>query len=151
MSSKNQFLNYIEKLLNKYEDEEKSGIFFKLEKEKDPSEILGVLNFLKDKIEKWGNTNIFSYMGELFERNVTLVIGSSNSEEAITIIKYVYLTQVIKKNNEILDLEGRFENIDEIEIFLNEEISKNVKLGYPTDPKLEIYLRNHIENLLNSE
>jgi len=151
MTSKNHFLNHIEKLLNKYEDEEKSGIFFKLEMEKDPSEILGVLNFLKDKIQKWGNTNIFSYMGELFERNTTLVIGSSNSEEAITIIKYVYLSQVIKKSNEILELEGKFKKIDEIEGFLNEEISKNIKLGYPPDPKLEVYLRNQIQKLINSE
>lgn len=151
MSSKNQFLNHIEILQKKYEEEEKEGVFFKLERDKEPSEILGVLNFLKDKLEKWGNTNIYSYMGSLFNRNTTLVLGSSNSEEAINIIKYVYLTQVIKKDNEILDLEGKFENIHEIERYLSEEISKNIKLGYPTDPKLELYLRNHIEKLLNSE
>ncbi|MFX0030041.1 MAG: hypothetical protein ACFE8B_12585 [Candidatus Hermodarchaeota archaeon] len=151
MSIKNQFLKHIENLKNKYENEEKSGIFFKLEKDKDPSEIIGVLDFLKYKIEKWGNTNIFSYRGSLFKRTITLIIGSSNSDEAITIIKYVYLTQVIKENNEILDLKGIFENIDEIDGFLNEEISKNITLGYPTDPKLERYLRNHIEKLINSE
>ncbi|GAJ12743.1 unnamed protein product, partial [marine sediment metagenome] len=83
MSSKTQFLKHIEYLITKYENEEKSGIFFKLEKGKDPSEILGVLDFLKYKLEKWGNTNIFSYLGSLFGKNTILVIGSSNSEEAI--------------------------------------------------------------------
>jgi hypothetical protein len=150
MSLKSRFLLHIELLQKKYEMKEKEGIFFKLEKNKEPSEILGVLNFLKDKIEKWDNTNIYSYIGSLFNRNTTLVIGSSNSEEAINIIKYVYLTQVIKKDNEILDLKDKFENIDGIERFLSKEISNNIESGYPNDPKLEIYLRNHLEKLLSS-
>jgi hypothetical protein len=136
--------------MNKYENEEKSGILFKLEKDKDPLEILGVLDFLKDKIEKWGNTNIFSYIGSLFERSTTLVIGSSNSEEAISIIKYVFLSQIIKSNDEIQDLESKLENIDELEEFLSKEISNNTKIGYPTDPRLEMHLINHVKKLLTS-
>lgn len=151
MSIKNHFLKQIEYLKNKYENEEKSGIFFKLEKDKEPSEILGVLDFLKYKIEKWGNSNIFSYIGELFESHITLVIGSSSSKEAINIIKYVYLTQVLRKNDEILNLEGKFEKIHEIEVFLSDEISKNIKLGYPAKPKLEKVLKNHIDKLMSSK
>lgn len=150
MSPETQFLKRVKDLINKYEDEEKSGIFFKLERDKDPLEILGVLDFLKDKIEKWGNTNIFSYKGSLFEKSTTLVIGSSNSEEAISIMKYVFLSQIIKSNDEIQDLERKLGNSDELESFLSNEINKNIKLGYPTDPKLEKHLREHIKKLLSS-
>ena len=62
MSLKGQLLKCIENLLIEYEREEKCGIFFKLENGKDPSEIFGVLDFLKYKIENWGNSNIVSYL-----------------------------------------------------------------------------------------
>ncbi len=150
MSSKTQFLKHIEYLITKYENEEKSGIFFKLEKGKDPSEILGVLDFLKYKLEKWGNTNIFSYLGSLFGKNTILVIGSSNSEEAISIIKYVYLSQVIKNSEQIKNLIGKLDNIFDLEQYLSKEISNKIKVGYPIEPKLEIQLKNHIKKLLAS-
>lgn len=150
MSSKTQFLKHIEYLIKKYENEEKSGIFFKLEKGKDPLEILGVLDFLKYKLEKWGNTNIFSYLGSLFGKNTILVIGSSNSEEAISIIKYVYLSQVIKNEEQIKNLIGKLDNILDLEQYLSNEISNKIKVGYPIEPKLEIQLKNHIKKLLAS-
>ena len=150
MSSKTQFLKHIEYLIKKYENEEKSGILFKLEKDKDPLEILGVLDFLKYKLEKWGNTNIFSYLGSLFGKNTILVIGSSNSEEAISIIKYVYLSQVIKNSEQIKNLIGKLDNIFDLEQYLSKEISNKIKVGYPIEPKLEIQLKNHIKKLLIS-
>ena len=150
MSTETQIFEHIKNLIDKFEDEEKSGIFFKLEKDKDLLDILGVLDFLKDKIKKWGNSNFFSYIGELFENTNTLVIGSSNREEAISIIKYVYLSQVIKNNDEIQKLEKKLEDINELEVFLNKEISRNINVGYPTNPKLELDLKNHIKKLLNS-
>jgi len=150
MSSKTQFLKHIEYLIKKYENEEKSGIFFKLEEGKDPLEILGVLDFLKYKLEKWGNTNIFSYLGSLFGKNTILVIGSSNSEEAISIIKYVYLSQVIKNAEQIKNLIGKLDNIFDLEQYLSKEISNKIKVGYPIEPKLEIQLKNHIKKLLIS-
>lgn len=150
MSTETQIFEHIKNLIDKCEDEEKSGIFFKLEKDKDPLDILGVLDFLKDKIEKWGNNNIFSYIGVLFENTNTLVIGSSNREEATNIIKYVYLSQVIKSSDEIQKLEKKLVDINELEVFLNKEISRNIKVGYPTNPKLELDLKNHIKKLLIS-
>jgi len=150
MSSKTQFLKHIEYLIKKYENEEKSGIFFKLEKGKDPLEILGVLDFLKYKLEKWGNTNIFSYLGSLFGKNTILVIGSSKSEEAISIIKYIYLSQVIKNAEQIKNLIGKLDNIFDLEQYLSNEISNKIKVGYPIEPKLEIQLKNHIKKLLPS-
>ncbi|MFX1346710.1 MAG: hypothetical protein ACFFAI_16560 [Promethearchaeota archaeon] len=148
MSSKTEFLKHIEYLINKYENEEKSGIFFKLEKDKDPLEILGVLDFLKYKLEKWGNTNIFSYLGSLFGINTILVIGSSNSEEAKIIIKYVYLSQILKKPEEIENLTGKLENFFKLDQYLSKEISNNIKIGYPPEPKLEMEIKNHIKKLL---
>lgn len=150
MSSKTEFLKHIEYLIDKYENEEKSGICFKLEKDKDPMEILGVLDFLKYKLEKWGNTNIFSYLGSLFDKNTILVIGASKSEEAISIIKYVYLSQVIKKPEQIKNLIDKLDNIFDLEQYLSNEISNKIKVGYPTDPKLEIQLKNYIKQLLKS-
>jgi len=150
MSTETQIFEHIKNLIDKFEDEEKSGIFFKLEKDKDLLDILGVLDFLKDKIKKWGNSNFFSYIGELFENTNTLVIGSSNREEAISIIKYVYLSQVIKNNDEIQKVEKNLEDINELEVFLNKDISRNIKVGYPTNPKLELDLKNHIKKLLIS-
>jgi len=150
MSSKTEVLTHIEYLIEKYENEEKSGIFFKLEKGKDPLEILGVLDFLKYKLEKWGNTNIFSYLGNLFGKNTILVIGSSKFEEAVSIIKYVYLSQVIKKPEEIKNLIGNLENLFDLEQYLSNEISNKIEVGYPTEPKLEIQLKDHIKKLLIS-
>lgn len=150
MSSKTQFLKHIEYLIKKYENEEKSGILFKLEKDKDPLEILGVLDFLKYKLEKWGNTNVFSYLGSLFGKNTILVIGSSKSEEAVSIIKYVYLSQIIKNENEFEKLRNKLENSDDLEQYLSEEISNNIKVGYPRKPELETQLKNHIKKLLES-
>jgi len=150
MSSKTQFLKHIEYLIKKYENEEKSGILFKLEKDKDPLEILGVLDFLKYKLEKWGNTNIFSYLGSLFGKNTILVIGSSKSKEAISIIKYVYLSQVIKNAEQIKNLIGKLDNIFDLDQYLSKEISNKIKVGYPIEPKLEIQLKNHIKKLLAS-
>lgn len=150
MSSKTQFLKHIEYLIKKYENEEKSGILFKLEKDKDPLEILGVLDFLKYKLEKWGNTNIFSYLGSLFDKNTILVIGSSKSEEAISIIKHIYLSQVIKNAEQIKNLIGKLDNIFDLEQYLSNEISNKIKVGYPIEPKLEIQLKNHIKKLLAS-
>lgn len=150
MSLKVQFLKCIENLLMEYEKVEKCGIFFKLEREKDPLEIIGVLEFLKYKIENWGNTNIFSYLGCLFNDSTTLIIGSSDQEEAISIIKYVYLSQVIKTEDQMENLIKKFENCRNLEHFLNEEIAEEIKVGYPSDPELEVKLKNHLKKLLQA-
>ncbi|MHA2392800.1 MAG: hypothetical protein ACXAEX_12710 [Promethearchaeota archaeon] len=153
MNSKAQLLVFAENLVDKYEIEDKCGILFKLEKNKDPIEIFGVLDFLKFKLEKWGNTNVFSYLGGLFKKNTILIIGANNAKEATSIVKYVYLSQVIKRDDTIDQLLGlieKLENIDDFEDFLNKEISNNLKMGCPNEPKLEIQLRDHLNKLLES-
>jgi len=148
MSLKGQLLKCIENLLKEFEQEEKCGIFFKLENGKDPSEIFGVLDFLKYKIENWGNSNIFSYLGRLFNDNTILVVGAGNTGEAISIIKYVYLSKKIKERDEFDILINNFENCETLELYLNKEITDKIKMGYPSDPKLEMKLKNHLKTFL---
>ncbi|MHA2038967.1 MAG: hypothetical protein ACW98X_21245, partial [Promethearchaeota archaeon] len=131
-----------------YENEEKCGIFFKLEKGKDPLEIIGVLDFLKYKIENWGNSNIFSYLGDLFEDETILVIGSEDIGEAKGIIKYVYLSQITKEREKFEKLINKFENCETLEHNLDNEITDNIKMGYPADPKLEREIEKHLKNIL---
>ncbi len=151
MSMKEQILKCIENLLLAYKDEEKCGIFFKIEKGKDPTEIIGVLDFLKYKIENWGNSNIFSYLGDLFNHNTILVIGSGDTEEAKNIIKYVYLSQITKTGENLDNLIKKFEDCRTLENYLNKKIMGKIKLGYPADPKLEKELKNHLKTLLLSK
>ncbi len=150
MPDTTEYLDSIETLHSQYEKEEKAGVFFKLEKKKNPLDILGVLDFLKFKIKKWGNDNIFSYSGNFFKEDTALVIGATNVSEATTIIKYVYLTQIIKNEEDIEHLVEHLESIENLETFLNSEISKNLKSGFPANPELEVQLKNHLKNLMDS-
>ncbi|MFX0000364.1 MAG: hypothetical protein ACFE9Q_09220 [Candidatus Hodarchaeota archaeon] len=137
----------INNLITIYEQKAECGIFFKLNSKKSPLEILGVLNFLKNRIKKWGNTNIFSYYGDLFSRGAVLVVGARNLEEAISIIIYMYLSNVVDNEdgiNYLLDKLGS----NELEIFLRNQISNNIKIGYPEDLDLELKLRDHIDKLI---
>lgn len=144
------FHEYVKSLLSKYETKEKSGILFKLEREKNPLEIIGVLDFLKFKIESWGNTNLFSYMGSLFDDDTILVIGSPNSEEAISIIKFVYLSQLIKSEYRMEKLKNELKDNNDLELFLGNKISKDIKEGFPSQPKIEKKIKDHLNSLLTS-
>jgi len=150
MPDTTEYLDNIETIHSQYEKEEKSGVFFKIEKEKNPFDILGVLDFLKFKIKKWGNDNIFSYSGNFFKEDTALVIGATNVSEATTIIKYVYLTLVIKNEEDIENLVGHVESIENLDAFLNSEISRNLKNGFPANPEFEVQLKNHLKNLMDS-
>jgi hypothetical protein len=111
-------------------------------------EIIGVLDFLKYKIENWGNSNIFSYLGDLFEDETILVIGSEDIGEAKGIIKYVYLSQITKEREKFEKLINKFENCETLEHNLDNEITDNIKMGYPADPKLEREIEKHLKNIL---
>ena len=144
------FIKKIKFLLEKYDQEEKCGIFFNLNESKNPLDIIGVLEFLKYKIQKWGNTNIFTYEGVLFSHNKIIVIGSRNVDEAITIIIFVYLTKIIENEELVLHLAAHLNNQSSLESLLKKELETNIKRGYPNEPQLEKELKNHIKNLLNT-
>ncbi len=143
----------INNLITIYEQKAECGVFFKLNPEKSPLEILGVLNFLKDRIKKWGNTNLFSYHGDLFSRGDVLVVGARNLEEAISIIIYIYLSNVVDNEDGINYLIEKLGS-NELELFLRRQISDNIEEGYSINPDLESKLRDHIDEIIydqNSE
>ena len=90
IDSNSELRDQIQVKMNYYENQINSGIFFKLESGKEPSEIFGVLDFLKYKFKKWQRTSIFSYNGDLFSGEHILIVGTENIEEAKTILHFVY-------------------------------------------------------------
>ncbi len=141
----------INNLITIYEQKAECGIFFKLNQEKSPLEIIGVLDFLKYKIKKWGNTNLFSYYGDLFNGCTILVVGARNLEEAISIMIYMFLTNLVDNEYEINNLIEKLGSSNDIEQYLRNNISKNIKKGYPSNSDLEMELKNHLEGLIKSE
>ncbi len=138
----------INNLLTIYEQKTECGIFFKLSPDKSPLEVVGVLNFLQDKIKKWGNTNIFSYHGSLFGGDYALLVGSRNLEEAISIIIYMYLSSIIDANYEDDIFLQKIETSMDLELLLRNHISEHIDKGYPANRDLESELSTHLNKLI---
>jgi hypothetical protein len=138
----------INNLITIYEQKAECGIFFKLEQDKSPLEILGVLDFLKDRIQRWENSNLFSYNGNLFRRGDVLVVGARHLEEAISIIIYIYLSNVVDNEEALTYLITELASSNDLEIFLRENVSKNLENGYPSNPDLELEITNHLKKIL---
>lgn len=136
-------------LLEKYNQKEKRGIFFNLNETNNPLDIIGVLDFLKFKIQGWGSTNIYSYRGILFKGNIIMVIGSNTIEEAMTIIIFVYLSRLREKDPSLVESTPEFNSSRELEEFLKKELELKIEKGYPSNPLLEQELKNHLNTLLN--
>lgn len=140
----------INNLITIYEQKAECGIFFKLEPDKTPLEILGVLNFLKDKIKKWGNTNLFSYQGTLFREGPTLVVGARDLEEAVSIMIYMYLTNIVDNEQGMDNLIDKLGTLSDLEYFLRIQISDNIELGYPANSDLESKLVEHLTEIIRN-
>lgn len=139
---------YIKDLHIVYDNKEKVGICFKLQRDGNPLDILGVLDFLKYKIKKWRNTNIFSYQGKLFNEEIILVIGSNTIEEAKDIVVFIFLNDILNKKKDILRILDDWDSNNDLEQYLINEILKNLEKGYPYDPNVESEISNHIEKLM---
>jgi hypothetical protein len=149
-SEKIEIIEALKDLLMKYRELTENGVVFKLEKGKSPLELLGVLDFLKDKIQRWGNDEIFTYSANLFKNFNIITIGAENIEKAEELIISVFLTDLIKDEDEG-GLEVIFKNVNifsEFEEWLQIEISKGLSNGYPPDPKKAKELKKHIETIL---
>ncbi|MFW9783106.1 MAG: hypothetical protein ACFFFB_12560, partial [Candidatus Heimdallarchaeota archaeon] len=75
------------------------------------------------------------------------------SNEAVSIVKHIYVSQMIKTkevSNDIIRFLVEIENLNDFETFLNKEISTNLKMGCPAYPRLEEKLKAHLKNLLIS-
>jgi hypothetical protein len=147
MSENSEFINGLNEMIKSHENQIDSGIFFKLEKNKEPSEIFGVLNFLKYKFQKWKVSSIFSYRGEFFDGDTVLIVGSKNENEAKNILFVVFLKELLKNPIEISPKEDQ--SIARLELSLEKEFSNNLKRGYPEDKDLERDILNHISDMIN--
>ncbi|MFX1497741.1 MAG: hypothetical protein ACFFBH_09460 [Promethearchaeota archaeon] len=142
----NDLIQKIKDLYSKYDIKEKVGICFKLQIEKNPLDIIGVLDFLKYKLKIWGNSNIFCYQGKLFYDNYILVVGSNYIEEAKDIVLFIFLKEVLEK--EVFSILDDFDYENDLEEYLNKKISEGLVKGYPNDIKLEKKITDHIIELL---
>ncbi|MFW9948914.1 MAG: hypothetical protein ACFFKA_02160, partial [Candidatus Thorarchaeota archaeon] len=93
-----QLLHVLEQLIRKYNQKVTSGVVFELNEKEYPLELLKVLNLIKDRLQKWGNTNIFTYLGNLFKTRKVIVIGAESINHAVELVILVYLTQILKAN-----------------------------------------------------
>ena len=140
------FINEIHSKISNYEDHISSGIFLNVNKNRDISEILGVIDYFKENFKRWNNLNIYSYSGDLFKNESILVLGASKEEEAKIIIITVFLKVLIKeKKTQYIE---EFKSINELDLYLQGEISKKLKNGYPEDKKFEEELKNHLIKII---
>jgi len=149
-SEKSEIIEALNDLLLKYRELTENGVVFKLKKEKSPLELLGVLDFLKDKIQRWGNYEIFTYSANLFEDFNIITIGAENIEKAKELIISVFLSYLIKNEDEG-GLDVIFKNVNtfnEFEEWLKNEISNGISNGYPPDPDKAKELKNHLDSIL---
>lgn len=151
LSQKVKLKIQINNLITIYEQKAECGIFFKLNQHKSPLEILGVLDFLKDRIKKWGNTTLFSYNGGWFSRGTVLVVGARDLEEAVSIMIYMFLSNVVDDEYEINYLIEKLGSSTDLEFFIRNHISKNIERGYPTNPDLEAKLVNHLNGIIKNQ
>ncbi len=115
-SEKSEIIEALNELLLKYRELTENGVVFKLKKGKSPLDLLGVLDFLKDKIQRWGNDGVFTYYANLFEDFNIITIGAENIEKAKELIISVYLTDLIKNEDEG-GLDPIFKNVNSFNEF----------------------------------
>ena len=149
INSDSELVHQLHGKMQHYENRINSGIFFKLEPGKEPSEILGVLDFLKYKFKKWQRTNIFSYNGDLFSGVKILIVGTESIEEARTILHFVYFKELLEYKEQIFQIET--ESIEQLDLYLEKEFIKNLKVGYPANKKLEKEIQTHLNSLINEK
>jgi len=143
-----EFLKDIYSKIEEYENHINSGIFLNVNKDRDISEIIGVIDYFKEKFKRWNNHKIFSYSGELFKNETILVVGATDEEEAKKIIFTVFLNVMIKENK-IKELSD-YKSVTQLEKYIIGEITDKLKKGYPDDKFFEEELYNHLKNIIDS-
>ncbi len=92
------------------------------------------------------SNNIFTYSGNLFGTNKVIIIGAESNIHAVDLVISVYLTEVSKTNN-IEQISQFKENIED---FINIEISNNIIEGYPYNSEIENEIKHHLNKILNN-
>ena len=149
IDSDSGLMHQLQAKMDYYENQINSGIFFKLESGKEPSEIFGVLDFLKYKFKKWKRTSIFSYNGDLFSGVNILIVGTESMEEARTILHFVYFKELMESEEQNLQL--KIDSIEPLDLYLEKEFIKNLKVGYPANEELEQAIQAHLISLINDK
>lgn len=139
-----KLVDYLEDLINKYKDKVQCGVVFKLNEDEYPLELLKVLNLIKDKLQKWGNTNIYTYSGKAFKKSKIIVIGTDSLDHALDLIMLVFLTEISKTN----DLEPLSVHKEKFEEYYKSEFRSKIDIGYPWDIMIETTIKNHIDKIL---
>ena len=139
-----KLVDYLEDLIKTYQDKVQCGVVFKLNENEYPLELLKVLNLIKDKLQKWGNTNIFTYSGNAFKKSKIIVIGADSLDHALDLIMLVFLTEISKTNSfePLLSHKGKFE------AYYKSEFKSNIEIGYPWDIMIENTIKSHIDKIL---
>ena len=63
---------------------------------------------------------------------------------------FMFLSNIIDIKYDINNLIEKVEPQNDLEQFLRNEISKNTEKDYPSNPDLELKLRNHLENIISN-
>jgi hypothetical protein len=134
---------HIRELILKYKKKTECGVVFKLNETESPLELKKVLNVIKDKIKRWGNSNIFTYSGILFENFKLIIIGAKLIEQAQDLIIFVYLSEVLANKAKLIS-----NNIEDIEEIIKNEIKKGLVKGFPFSESVENELKEHIEKII---
>ncbi len=147
-----KLLPLLEILQNHYEKEVTKGLFFNLRNANTPLDIMGVLDVLKYKIQKWKNTSIYFYNGVLFDYQPILVIGSDTFDEAAKIIILVYISRIFEDKTDVSSsmLKDALIEFSNLKNTLEQHVKKNLHEGYPENPEIEEILVNHLKELISS-
>jgi len=131
-------------LIKIYKDKVQCGVVFKLNENEYPLELLKVLNLIRDKLQKWGNTNIFTYSGNAFKKSKIIVIGADSLDHVLDLIMLVFLTEISKTN----DFEPLLIHKEKFREYYESEFGSKIDIGCPWDITLENTIKNHIDKIL---
>ena len=137
-------VDYLEGLIKNYKNKVQCGVVFKLNENEYPLELLKVLNLIRDKLQKWGNTNIFTYSGNAFKKKKIIVIGADTLDHALDLIMLVFLTEISKTNT----FEPLLIHKEKFEEYYKTEFRSKIDIGCPWDRTLENTIKNHIDKIL---
>jgi hypothetical protein len=137
-------LNEIRNLILQYNQKATCGIVFKINEKEYPLELIKVLNLIRDKLQRWANSNIFTYIGNLFENNKIIIIGAENQILAADLVMIVYLREILKSN------QRDFETLefDNLETSIKDNINNNMVEGYPYNDEIENAIKHHLLKIL---
>jgi hypothetical protein len=141
----------IKTLDERYQLLNKSGIFFILSDDKNPLDILGVLDVLKYKIKKWNNANIFSYSGIFFKGYNVIIIGSSDMLEATQIIMTIFFKKFTSDGEYVQDLISKAKYREDLEKIIKNLILSDIERGFPHDMEVEKKISHHLEKILEEK